>query len=1698
MKQLIILKIIIFIITFITCIYFYLHSRKIGCKDPLAMNYNPEVDIEVNSKCKYHTLGCMDKNAGNYNHYATTSCEEDCIGCELKGTCDLCKYQKKCTDFCPDCICEPKKLGCNRSWALNYDPKATEDNGTCISEEDILKKVSVISGGDCKNCSGVVNIKIGDEYLILDGKQGINVVVLERDVNLKVRHNRGFATGNFDIDNKNFVDFMRQFVFHSDIVILAVRGDAVGKKKEKNSKGEFVYVQSILSDDSKMVIKELGGKVPEIPRNGSYILIGTYMNDIYFETYNAKSDSYFPYFNLTNFGCINFNSEKFEKIQMDLNKFKFLEQIGDSDESMVIQDNAAKDASKYLNMNRVDVINRCALEVISLGYRVFSVSKGNCYIYKLKEGEKLIYRNKEINLSTYFRNKNFIDYTDENKFIKLANYICNLNNQLLPYGNMNEESIYFIDDVYFSGLFSMFYGGQIVEMYNIKNFKGMKTEIGVGIHDVIGSIPKTPDSKQDKISIPVNSIKIPNGFKVTLFRNVFKNEDMSLFKKYRLVVDEHFDNFKMLDLSCCEGASIRMRETSSGKDVNVVEFRIFKNVMKNLEIARGEIKANIYTFDNTIERDTTLPPENDNRYIFKETFNISDYYEIQRLKNFNGVGKIGYIEFFNFLDEQTRKINFDIWENFWPNNFSSVLGQWNAVKNSGSSSLPYLGIFSVSVVDPTKDPLPKTRTLYGYEIESKEVKNGISHKKCNNIPKYGNCDNNDDTAEPYTNDISYVMVSKQDFGITFFEEPEFQGLSITLGYGKFNLPSDLCMLVRSIKVKIKFSIIRLFLDFNFENEYIKIVNKNNKKMNITSGNFTYKDLNSLISENKKIKSIIIEKTNYNSFISNNPYPENYDNNTEYESYSYPIKHELSENKINYLDYCYDYFKDDIELGTNDKFVRIVKEFYKYGFLSEILQSGNLLIINSGGGINYIRQNIGNNIYDSYIKKNLCFLKTYDENDNFIRKIIIYFEKILLEKDDKVILENISELDFSKKERIVKLFYFDNEEIQVYQKQLGFVNIINSMISNFGKYLAVKQNDVIIRMNYDDLDLDAIIDKTINVFAYNNGSENLIAENITNSVNQSEFNFYIVQRSVSTEVPTFCSCSIDMSEYQLNDFIYYKLSRMEGNVLISTVNLAKKVDTLRELSILDDQNNYQILSNIKGSRYNEPLIVQVLNTKFETTKIIFFNGQKYIINDYINDLNIVQNIDKNIIPISKHEKKVDILIRDMVSFNDNYEQNYKKFFNVRKDLNSVLNNYIDSSIEKVNNYLRSSGRIQTRDSKSLIIKDRKFTKNFIESIGNVGNIQELNFSEKEKIITLLDDKNNKIITLPFQIRIVSNSINSLLNYYLQNKDCILKLYDINKNIVRVGLCRNKKYIFKYNGKDLSLDYKIYYQKFNTFNWIDAVNNYTFNLDELYLSIEMDGAEIFYMEINIDNTLKTFDDLLKSFGSNPSLGPVFLFFLKTKMDSVIRFFDKNEKITKKLKFTFNKIIDKSLPTRNAIFLYDSPVQYLETYRNNLLYKFYQKDTLILNIKIPNGMKGVYSYKVDNNIVFVDKVICEDKSNVKLYDENNNLIIESDDNVSHGYLLDIEITNYSGDYILEYYPKIGKTIIRLTKMTEVINKIVTEDLDNTDIDLKDQLGEYIDTIRGKNMYLIENNYYTLKIKNPNGFYTTRNAEKFNNGNF
>ncbi len=38
-------------------------------------------------------------------------------------------------------------------------------------------------------------------------------------------------TGNYELENKKFVDFMRKYVFYKDIVIITIRGDAVGRKR---------------------------------------------------------------------------------------------------------------------------------------------------------------------------------------------------------------------------------------------------------------------------------------------------------------------------------------------------------------------------------------------------------------------------------------------------------------------------------------------------------------------------------------------------------------------------------------------------------------------------------------------------------------------------------------------------------------------------------------------------------------------------------------------------------------------------------------------------------------------------------------------------------------------------------------------------------------------------------------------------------------------------------------------------------------------------------------------------------------------------------------------------------------------------------------------------------------------------------------------------------------------------------------------------------------------------------------------------------------------------------------------------------------------------------------------------------------------------------------------------------------------------
>ena len=354
---------------------------------------------------------------------------------------------------------------------------------------------------------------------------------------------------------------------------------------------------------------------------------------------------------------------------------------------------------------------------------------------------------------------------------------------------------------------------------------------------------------------------------------------------------------------------------------------------------------------------------------------------------------------------------------------------------------------------------------------------------------------------------------------------------------------------------------------------------------------------------------------------------------------------------------------------------------------------------------------------------------------------------------------------------------------------------------------------------------------------------------------------------------------------------------------------------------------------------------------------------------------------------------------------------------------------------------------------------------IENIGYLKDIKGLNFNVSEKIIKFYDINNKKISTLNFLKNL--DSINDSLKFYLNNRNCYIKLYDINYNLIKIGLCKNNKYLFKINGKKLNLDKKY---DFSKINWTNSVSNYVFDLEDNYLSIELEnGQEILFISLISSKILTTLNDLVKEYGYNNNIRDYILkFLLKRRQYSKLLFYDYDNNISKSLTFCMEPIINYffgSPVERNAILLYNNPIKYLEIYKNNIKYKFFDKNNLVLEIIIPDSMDGVYTYKIKKEIKFVNKVICEDKKNVKLYDEEDNLLDNSSDNNIHKYILGIEIINYNDDYILEYYPKINKKIVKLINFDSYVNRIEEESLD------------------GKSL-VIENNYHTLNIKNLNGF--------------
>lgn len=124
-----------------------------GCTNPAAINYNAEA-TDDNGSCVMPVNGCTDNSACNFNALANVddgSCEfTSCIGCMSSAACNYdsnalipgdCNYPNEgydCNGVClldtdGDGVCNQFEVyGCTIINSLNFDPSATENDGSCI------------------------------------------------------------------------------------------------------------------------------------------------------------------------------------------------------------------------------------------------------------------------------------------------------------------------------------------------------------------------------------------------------------------------------------------------------------------------------------------------------------------------------------------------------------------------------------------------------------------------------------------------------------------------------------------------------------------------------------------------------------------------------------------------------------------------------------------------------------------------------------------------------------------------------------------------------------------------------------------------------------------------------------------------------------------------------------------------------------------------------------------------------------------------------------------------------------------------------------------------------------------------------------------------------------------------------------------------------------------------------------------------------------------------------------------------------------------------------------------------------------------------------------------------------------------------------------------------------------------------------
>ena len=128
------------------------NSTCSGCMDSSYIEYDPAATVEDNTQCiTLAVLGCMDPSACNYKSEATVDngtcsyCNGDCEECPSDGT-DVCVQN---FDL-PTCT---ETAGCIDPTAVNFNPSASVDDGSCNYLEGCSDPEATNFAGDTAGCS---------------------------------------------------------------------------------------------------------------------------------------------------------------------------------------------------------------------------------------------------------------------------------------------------------------------------------------------------------------------------------------------------------------------------------------------------------------------------------------------------------------------------------------------------------------------------------------------------------------------------------------------------------------------------------------------------------------------------------------------------------------------------------------------------------------------------------------------------------------------------------------------------------------------------------------------------------------------------------------------------------------------------------------------------------------------------------------------------------------------------------------------------------------------------------------------------------------------------------------------------------------------------------------------------------------------------------------------------------------------------------------------------------------------------------------------------------------------------------------------------------------------------------------------------------------------------------------------------------